>query len=256
MQETQISFNVKAHDNTQRTILDRIVVSGEYKHGSAEILRHKNKWFVNLSYSFTPKVKELDKNTVLGIDMGVAFPAYMAINNSKNREKIEGGELDNYRRKIEKRRNEYLAQGKYCGPGRRGHGRKTRLKPIEKLRGKIENFKNNVNHKYSKFIVDFAVKNNCGVIQMEDLTKIADGEKKSTFLGKWTYYDLQSKIEYKAKEKGIEVRKVDPRYTSQKCSKCGHTEEENRVDRDTFLCKSCGFRAHADYNAAKNISMI
>jgi len=253
--KTQISFNIKAYDNTQRVILDRIILSGEYTHGSAELINYKNKWFINLCYSFIPKEKELDKSTILGIDMGTVFPAYLAINNSHKREKIEGSEIDSFRRKTEKRRNEYLRQGKYCGKGRRGHGRNTRINPIEKLRDKVENFKNSVNHKYSKFIVDFAIKNNCGIIQMEDLSKIADGEKKRTFLGKWTYYDLQQKIEYKAKEKGIEVKKINPQYTSQRCSKCGYIDSNNRVSRDKFVCQSCGYDTHADYNAAKNISL-
>ena len=41
---------------------------------------------------------------------------------------------------------------------------------LEKLAGKIANFKNTKNHCWSRYIVDVAVKNKCGVIQMEDLS--------------------------------------------------------------------------------------
>ena len=49
------------------------------------------------------------------------------------------------------------------------------------------------------------------------------------------------------------VIKVNPKYTSQKCSKCGHISKENRNDRE-FKCVKCGHEDHADMNAAKNIT--
>ncbi len=54
----------------------------------------------------------------------------------------------------------------------------------------------------------------------------------------------------KAEEAGRRVWKVDPRYSSQECVACGHTERANRVGC-RFACTSCGHRAHADVNAAQ-----
>jgi len=48
------------------------------------------------------------------------------------------------------------------------------------------------------------------------------------------------------------VIRVNPAYTSQMCSACGHTQSENRDD-EKFLCLSCGHKAHSDENAAQNI---
>ena len=87
---------------------------------------------------------------------------------------------------------------------------------------------------------------------MEDLTGI---NKKDKILGdRWKYYKLQSDIKYKAEKHGIVVRKINPKYTSQKCSVCGYTDENNRHGRD-FHCVKCGMKLHADYNAARNIAM-
>lgn len=243
--------------NGANTILDRII-SGEYKMSDSLIKKNKNKYFLYLAYSFEPeKVKTLDKEKIMGIDMGIVYPVYMAFNDSLRRYNIEGGEINHFRRGIDKRRKQLFRQGKYSGRGRRGHGTKTKIKPIQKLTDKVENFKNTTNHKYSKYVIDMAIKHDCGVIQMEDLSGIADGEKKSSFLGDWTYYDLQRKIEYKAEEKGIEVVKVKPNYTSQRCSKCGVIHKGNRnakEDQSKFECVTCGFKTNADYNAAKNIA--
>jgi predicted RNA-binding Zn-ribbon protein involved in translation (DUF1610 family) len=69
----------------------------------------------------------------------------------------------------------------------------------------------------------------------------------------WAYADLRAKIAYKAAMAGVVVVFVDPHYTSQTCSQCGHCERANRRSQSSFLCRRCGFAAHADWNAALNI---
>ncbi len=60
---------------------------------------------------------------------------------------------------------------------------------------------------------------------------------------------LERKLAYKAGD----LRKVDPAYTSQTCSRCGHVHRDNRPSQAVFACGACGFRANADHNAALNI---
>jgi putative transposase len=59
--------------------------------------------------------------------------------------------------------------------------------------------------------------------------------------------------EYKTANAGTKVVKVNPRFTSQTCSACGHCEKANREDQATFVCKQCGLAMNADHNAAINI---
>jgi putative transposase len=61
-------------------------------------------------------------------------------------------------------------------------------------------------------------------------------------------------VSYKAEMLGIPVQLVDPRYTSQTCSVCGHIDKSNRISRDDFICSDCGYAAPADLNAAINIA--
>ena len=56
-------------------------------------------------------------------------------------------------------------------------------------------------------------------------------------------------MDYKAKRH----ISVDPKYTSQGCSVCGHIEEDNRRSQSAFVCKACGHKENADVNAAKNV---
>jgi putative transposase len=50
------------------------------------------------------------------------------------------------------------------------------------------------------------------------------------------------------------VEKVNPAYTSQRCSRCGTVDREARESQAAFRCWSCGYRANADHNAARNIA--
>jgi putative transposase len=51
------------------------------------------------------------------------------------------------------------------------------------------------------------------------------------------------------------VQKIDPAFTSQTCSRCGHCAAENRESQAVFRCRACGHADHADVNAAKNIAV-
>ncbi|MGL4573044.1 MAG: RNA-guided endonuclease TnpB family protein [Clostridium sp.] len=183
---------------------------------------------------------------------------------------IDGLELKRFRETTEENKRQLAIASKFCGQGRCGHGYNTRMKVVNKVRNKVSNFADTFNHKYSKYIVDFAVKNGCGVIQMEDLSGITSKTKES-FLKNWSYYDLQQKIIYKAREKGIkagvyknnknkvtETYMVNPRYTSKRCSNCGNIHKDNRdckKDQAKFECKICGHSENADINASKNIAI-
>lgn len=63
---------------------------------------------------------------------------------------------------------------------------------------------------------------------------------------------LLGMIRDKAESAGRQFIQVNPAYTSQTCSACGHQEAANRNGK-VFLCLSCGHRADADINAAVNI---
>ena len=59
----------------------------------------------------------------------------------------------------------------------------------------------------------------------------------------------------KAESAGRVTVEVDPRHTSQRCSRlqCGHVAAGNRTSQAVFRCVKCGHEAHADVNAAINI---
>nr|WP_328766642.1 transposase [Halomicroarcula nitratireducens] len=108
-------------------------------------------------------------------------------------------------------------------------------------------------HRCSKEIVAEAQRHGCTHIAFEDLAqiraRISDGKK----FQQWAFRELQEQTVNKAELAGIVVETVEPSYTSQQCSKCGCTLDENREGQQ-FACLDCSYTANADYNAAKNIA--
>jgi putative transposase len=50
------------------------------------------------------------------------------------------------------------------------------------------------------------------------------------------------------------VERVDPAFTSQRCSACGLVDPESRESQAVFRCTACNFKLNADVNAARNIA--
>jgi len=258
--ETTFILHSKAfRDNNKKVTWERIR-SGQYKPGMVTILHSQrlNKWFVNISYKFTPeKAEGLDANLRVGVDIGMNVPVYLALNEGWAREGIQGDDIVKVRTQLDRRRRNLRRNERKILDRRTGHGRTHKIAPIEKLQELENNFRRTANHRLSKAVVNFALQHNAGVIVMEDLKGGYTPE--DAFLRNWTYFELQTMIENKAKEKGIEVKKIKPAKTSQRCSKCGYIDPKNRYDpkdKTKFKCLKCGEEFHADYNAARNIATL
>lgn len=256
-----ISFGVVLGDGTQRAIFERLV-NGQYKLGRSQIkyIRPKDdspKWMLYVTYSFVAAKQNLDPGKVLGVQMGEVYAIYASSKGQRGSLRIDGGEVTAFASRIEARVRDMQHQTVNCGNGRVGHGTKTRVAPAYKMRNKVANFRDTINHRYSHKVVEYAVQNGYGVIQMEDLSGIKqDGkEELKKKLRHWTYYDLQDKICQKAQAMGISVVKINPAYTSLRCSACGHISEDNRKSQADFHCVSCGKDMNADFNASQNISI-
>lgn len=259
----RIDMVLKMNDKTQTAILDRCL-SGEYRICGSQLIyeaagkekkgkKDKPKVWLYLCYGFEPEAPELDDSRIMGIDLGMKLPAVMAFNfNDKKYEVIDDNRILGRKIRLDKMLSISKHQCQWRCDGNSGHGRKKKVDVYEKCSHRSHNLSMDINHQWSKYIVETAIKNKCGVIQMEDLSGIK--ASRQNFLGNWTYYDLQQKITYKAEGKGIKVIKIDPHYTSQMCPICGYINKRNRSTQADFECLECGHIANADYNAARNIA--
>ena len=60
------------------------------------------------------------------------------------------------------------------------------------------------------------------------------------------WFEFRRQLDYKLYRQGGSLVEVDFRYSSQRCSCCGHTAKENRKSQSEFVCLQCGYEQHAD----------
>lgn len=232
------------------------IFNGLYEVGGSSIEIKGTKIFLNLTLKIPKKKIYLDENIVVGVDLGQAKPAVCAVNNNKYKRLYIGSKEDLLRQRT-KIQNQYKRVQKSLKNTNGGHGRKKKLKPLDRFNKYEENFVKSYNHIVSKKVVDFALKNNAKYINLEYLK----GYDKSKFiLRNWSYYQLQTYIEQKAAKYDIIVRYINPCFTSQVCNECKHWEENQRKSQSEFVCGDGCFvnlknkNINADFNAARNIS--
>jgi len=210
------------------------------KVATADLIFRNGHWWLHVVVSIpAPEVAPVE--AVLGVDIGLARPAVTS----------DAGFLGNRRwREVEARyfRLRRALQSK---------GSKSAKRHLRKLGGRQRRFRRNCDHMLSKQIIQATPLG--GTVVLENLrgirsrVRVRHGAQARRIHG-WSFSQLRSFIVYKAEERGCTVAGVDPRHTSQQCSRCGHVARNNRRSRALFGCRSCGFTLHADLNGARNIA--
>ena len=220
-----------APGNFQRQALE----SGAHKEG--DLIFRKGEWYFNLVIE-TLDTPAIEGVKILGIDLGI-----------NNLAATSDGALYGGKQLIHER-SRYLAKRSAL----QSKCTQSALQKLRKSSGKESRHVKHVNHCISKKIVAEALASGATLIKLEDLTNIRDriqaGRKMRGRLHGWAFRQLQTFIQYKANGSGIKVEFINPAYTSQTCSACG---ELGTRKGSLFKC-SCGLRANADLNAAKNMT--
>lgn len=172
---------------------------------------------------------------VLGVDLGVNKLAVTSDN------QFYGTKIKEKRRERDRKVAEIQSKGTH-----EAHNR------IKEMGSRWKRFIDWKNHNISRKIVDSVEKGD--VIVLENLKHIRESSDSDTeWVHKWSFADLQNKIEYKANLKGVKVEYIDPQDTSNECSRCGNIHEDNRK-KGFFECQQCSFSLDADLNASRNIA--
>lgn len=90
-------------------------------------------------------------------------------------------------------------------------------------------------------------------VRIENIKNLRLGRRSSRLLSHWTYTEIFEKLESYCSDAGVQIKKVSPTYTSQRCSTCGRVRKGNRKGKQ-FTCDSCGHKQDSDLNASLNIS--
>lgn len=145
---------------------------------------------------------------------------------------------------------------------RNGKNRRKGVAALARLHERVTNARRDYAHKVSRAIVNAAPRTIAmEALRLRQMTRSAKGtiEKPGRNVRAKARLNravldasfglLQRMIASKAEEAGLTVVAVDPRYSSQECSHCGHIAAESRARR-RFCCVACEYHNHADVNAA------
>ena len=217
-----------------------------YRFGTAKLVNKRGKYYLHIPVTYEVEESNIsDICNVVGIDRGINF--VVATYDSKHKSGFVSGKAIKQKRANYSRLRKEL-QMRHTPSSRR------RLKAI----GQRENrWMQDINHQVSKALATGNQKHTLFVL--EDLTGIRNVTErvktKNRYVSvSWSFYDLEQKLIYKAKQNQSSVIKVDPRYTSQCCPACGHTEKSNRNKKiHLFTCKNCGYTSNDDRIGAMNL---
>ena len=118
-----------------------------------------------------------------------------------------------------------------------------------------KNFRQTVKHRsnYLRYIVNQLNLDGVRVVNRENIKHLRRFANVSRRMKHWNYAELFDIVDAKLAEQGVLVGKLNPTYTSQRCSMCGWTRKNNRKGK-WFKCTSCSHEQDADLNAASNLS--
>jgi putative transposase len=228
---------------------------------NATVSRDGGRWYV--SFCIEDGVAEVAPNgkRPAGVDRGVAVAVATSDGDLHDRQFASPGETARLKR-LQQRLSRSL----------RTHGRNRRSKRRDAVRVQLGRLNARVRSRRADFAAQTAVRlaRNHGLVAVEDLrVKNMTASAKGTveepgrnvrpkaglnraILGKG-WGGFLSALAHAARYHGATVVKVNPAYTSQTCHACKHIARESRESQAVFRCVACGYQAHADVNAAKNI---
>ncbi|WP_202895632.1 RNA-guided endonuclease InsQ/TnpB family protein [Iningainema tapete] len=200
--------------------------------------------------------------SAIGIDLGLTKLVHVSNGQQISNPRFSTNKKTKRTLKIRQRRVNRKKKG--------SKNRKKAAKQVGRLHKKISDKR----QAYQWYVANKIVSKNADAIGLEDLNvagmlrrcKVKVDEKTGRLLkngqsrkkalnrsisdAAWS--ELTLKIEYLAAKQYKVVIKVNPKFSSQECRKCGHIDKLNR-DKERFICTNCGHMEHADLGAAKTI---
>ncbi|SFX09291.1 RNA-guided endonuclease InsQ/TnpB family protein [Marinospirillum alkaliphilum] len=186
-------------------------------------------------------IHDLDASLVFGLDMGLTHLAIDSSGDKTPNPRFLKKASANLRRK-----QKALSR---CKKGSKGRA-KARLK-LAKAHQRLANARADFQHKLSRMIID---ENQAVIVETLKVKNLLKNKKLSRHIADASWSGLIQKLEYKAKEQGKHLIKIDQWFASSKtCSCCGHKLEELSLKVRDWQCPACLVEHDRDINAAINI---
>jgi putative transposase len=201
------------------------------------------KWFVSISVETAEEELQGKRlppcEETVGIDVGLKTFAYLST----------GEEIANPRFFRAEEAALARAQRKLASTPKGSKRRAKKRKVVARVYERIGNRRNNfIEQEVCKLIKQF------GLLAVEALVvrNMIRNPKLAKSIADVSWSQFFTRLQAKAEEAGRQVVRVNPAYTSQTCSACGHRQPMPLSVR-VYECPHCGLIIDRDHNGSKNI---
>jgi putative transposase len=179
----------------------------------------------NITFMFEKDVPQVEDGTTLGIDIGQKTTL-----SCSNGQMID---VDNH-----------------------GHNYQSICKKLSRKKKGSNSFKRTEKQRsnYIGWCINQLNLTNVSFVNRENIKYLRKYRRVSRSLSHWNYGELFEKLDQKLVENCVQINKLSPTYTSQRCSQCGWVRKRNRKGKQ-FKCDKCNFCMDSDLNASMNLSL-
>ena len=224
----------------------REALKGKTINSGVTLNKRADGWWLTLSYDQVIPVHTAPSAPAIGVDVGIAN--FLTTSDGKHYGTFHGKLRERQKRDREKRR------------------RKAKLRKCLEKKGvkKLPSTSSKSGQRLARHVrqsINRAV-NQCfteheGCQFAYEHLSVATMKFKARAMNSYLYASnlahIPKQLAWNAAKRGVAAIRVRSAYTSQECSVCHYPDRANRPDQQTFCCVVCGFRTHADLNAAINI---
>ena len=225
----------------------REVLAGKTINSSVTLNKRDDGWWLTLSYDKVIPVHTAPSAPVVGVDVGIAN--FLTTSDGKHYGTFHGKLRERQKRDREKRRRK--AKLRKCLE-------KKGVKKLPSTSSKSgQRLARHVRQSINRAVNQCFTEHEGYQVAYEHLS-VATMKYKARAMNAYLYASnlahIPKQITWNAAKRGVAAIRVRSAYSSQECSVCHYVDRANRPNQQTFCCKVCGHRTHADLNAATNIA--
>lgn len=217
---------------------------------SIEVTKNGVEYRFSVQESVTPRVKSAN---VAGLDLGRVEPFTMVVIN-KSGSRIADYTVNGRVRQLNAKREQILKEKAYIFKkvdqyDKLGLDATVLREEADRKAVKASRLVNPISLQVAADVARKLQNHDVHLLAVEDL-RWATGSK---YGSKWSFSQAQSSIEHSTARVGVEVKKVNPKNTSQECHVCG-VQVIHASKTRVVKCVDCKTAFDRDYNAAMNIA--
>lgn len=228
-------------------------IKGELK--NVTVSKHSGHWYVSFQVESEESLHSIRTTSAVGIDVGIK--QFAMLSNGMIIKPISS--FKQWEKRLAK------AQRKLAKKEKFSNNWKKQKEKIKKIHSKISRVRHDYLHKISTQLCNSHAMIVVEDLKLKNMTRSAKGKmnapgthvKAKSGLNKSIldqgFGEFRRQLEYKLGWRNGLFLKINPQYTSQRCSHCSYVDKDNRTSQEKFLCQQCGNEENADFNAAKNI---